>query len=350
MKRLLPLFLFLCSLLSSAAQEKGTAEPLNNEELTAEVIRLHRRSEKWDRILSSLPRISGYMQLGYKWNDDDLSSFYFKRVRLDFQGDIAPKLDYRLQLEFVGPKIVDAFLRYRPFEALNFQLGEFKIPFSIENTEYPPLKYEFIDYPLALCRLVSIDDVCGLSGATGRDMGLMVYGGFFHREGYSMFSYNLGVFNGEGINSWDRNKSKDIVGRLILSPVSGLQFSGSYYYGEYGPECMKRIRYGGGACYDRGRVVVRGEYIGGTTGSVDSGGWYGVAGFRPAECFMAAVRYDTFLENRRANQTRRTNYTVGLTWTPVKYLRCQLDYTYECDAASGVKNRNVVEVMLSGIF
>ncbi len=350
MKRLLPLFLFLCGFLPAAAQEPANPEPLSNEELTAEVARLHSRSEKWDRILAALPRISGYMQLGYKWNDADLSSFYFKRVRLDFQGDIAAKLDYRLQLEFVGPKIVDAFLRYRPFEALNFQLGEFKIPFSIENTEYPPLKYEFIDYPLALCRLVSIDDVCGLSGATGRDMGLMAYGGFFHREGYSVLSYNIGVFNGEGINTWDRNKSKDIVGHLALRPVAGLLLTGSYYRGEYGPDCVKRIRYGGGACYDRGRVVVRGEYIGGTTGSLDSGGWYGVAGVRPAKCLMAAVRYDTFLENRRAKCTRQTNYTVALTWTPVKHLRCQLDYTYEDYAAFGIRNRNTVEVMLSGIF
>lgn len=349
MKRLLTLLL-LCAALPAAAQESVAPATLNCEELTAEVQRLHSRNEKWDHILAALPRISGYMQLGYLWDDDNRSSFYIKRVRLDFQGDIAAKLDYRLQFEFVGPKIVDAFLRYRPFQALNFQLGEFKIPFSIENTEYPPLKYEFIDYPMALCRLVSIDDVCGLSGATGRDMGLMVYGSFFHREGYSILNYDLGIFNGEGINTWDRNKSKDVVGRLILSPAAGVMLSGSYYYGEYGPDCVKRIRYGGGVCYDRGRFVVRGEYIGGTTGDLDSGGWYGVAGVRPAKWLTAAVRYDTFLENRHTTDTRRTNYTVGLTWTPVKFLRCQLDYTYEDYAASGLKNRNVVEVMLTGVF
>ena len=49
-----------------------------------------------------------------------------------------------MQIEFCGPKIVDAYIRYRPFEQLNFQLGEYKLPFSIENTDYVPLKYEFI--------------------------------------------------------------------------------------------------------------------------------------------------------------------------------------------------------------
>ena len=34
-----------------------------------------------------------------------------------------------------------------------------------------------------------------------------------------------------------------------------------YYWGEYGEDYLKRIRYGAGACYDYGRLVLRGEYI-----------------------------------------------------------------------------------------
>ena len=100
----------------------------------------------------------------------------------------------------------DAYIRYRPFEQLSFQLGEYKLPFSIENTDYVPLKYEFIEYPLSLRRLMGFNDVCGLS-ATGRDMGAMLYGGFFNRKGYSVLGYNFGVFNGEGLNVKDKNKS-----------------------------------------------------------------------------------------------------------------------------------------------
>ena len=87
-------------------------------------------------------------------------------MRLNLAGDIAEKLDYRVQIEFCGPKIVDAYIRYRPFEQLNFQLGEYKLPFSIENTDYVPLKYEFIEYPLSLRRLMGFNDVCGLSGSS----------------------------------------------------------------------------------------------------------------------------------------------------------------------------------------
>lgn len=80
-----------------------------------------------DRILSRLPRISGYLQLGYEWSDD-ASTFFVKRARVDFQGDISPKIDYRLQLEFASPKIVDIYLRYKPLETLNVQVGQFKVP------------------------------------------------------------------------------------------------------------------------------------------------------------------------------------------------------------------------------
>ncbi|MEG0499381.1 MAG: porin, partial [Alistipes sp.] len=268
------------------------------------------------------PKISGYLQLGYKYTDD-LSSFFVKRARVSFAGALASKLDYRLQIEFASPKIVDAFVRYRPFDALGVQLGEYKLPFTIENTEYNPLNCEFIQDALAMTYLVGLDDLCGVKSA-GRDLGVMISGDFLPHGDHPILSYNLGVFNGEGINTWDANKSKDVVGRLMVRPVAGLVLSGSYYWGEYGKEYIKRTRFSAGACYDRGRVVVRSEYVGGTTKSLESGGWYAMGGIRATKSLLAAVRYDTFRHDRFDSQTRQTNYTAALTWQPIKYLRCQL--------------------------
>lgn len=325
--------------------------------LVAEVDSLKKKRSRWDRIVAALPRISGYVQVGYGWSETS-SSFFIKRVRLNLTGDIVRKLDYRVQIEFASPKIVDAYLRYRPFNELNFQLGEYKIPFSIENTDYPPLRFEFIEYPLSLRKLMGFSDLCGLS-ATGRDMGAMVYGGFWKRDGYSVLNYNFAVMNGEGLNTRDRNKSKDIVARLSVKPVAGLQITGSYYRGEYGAGYLRRVRYGAGICYDRGRAVLRGEYICGTTGmpadethpayDQDSDGWYAVAGWRATRKLLTVVRYDTFRENT-ATRSRQTDYTAGVVWEPVKHLRCQLDYTYESFAAPGAKDRNSVQVMLTGVF
>ena len=173
---------------AEAAETPGTPGTENTAKGTA--------AEKW---LSRLPKVSGYVQLGYEFGDK-LSSFFIKRVRLDLAGAIAPKLGYRIQIEFASPKIVDAYLEYKPLKQLRLKLGEYKIPFSIENTVYPPLKFELIEYPLALQRLMGFDDVCGLA-ATGRDMGATLYGDLLERDGEAFLSYDLGVFNGEGINN-----------------------------------------------------------------------------------------------------------------------------------------------------
>lgn len=329
---------------------------------------LAERLSAWERIRARLPRISGYLQLGYEWLEHTSSEFFIRRVRLDFHGDLAPKLDYRFHVELVSPRLLDAYLRYRPFDQLNLQVGEFKIPFSIENTEYPPTRFEFIDYPMALVRLMGFNDICGLT-ATGRDLGAQLYGGFWRREGRHLLCYNLALFNGEGVNAADRNRSKDFVARLTLRPMDGLQVSGSWYWGEYGEHSRKRVRYAAGACYDRGRFMLRGEYLLGVTGlpAAESGarpveqesqGWYVAAGWRATRSLQPVVRCDTFEEDLRWN-LRQTNYTAGLLWTPLKYLRCQLNYTFEdhyADAkarAAGVDRdfgRHRVAVMLTGMF
>ena len=85
-------------------------------------------------------------------------------------------------------------------------------------------------------------------------------------------------------------------------------------------------------------------------GELDSDGWYAVGGGRVTPSLMSVGRYDTFLENSLESASRQTNYTAGVVWQPVKYLRCQLNYTYEDYASRAAANRNVVSLMLSGIF
>ena len=359
MKRLL---LLLATLTVATAFARQEAAPAADTTLTARIDRLEAKNSNWEKILSRLPEISGYVQLNYKWSDDGTSTFLLKRVRVSLAGDIVPKLDYRIQVELAKPQIVDAYLQYKPFDQLNVKLGQYKIPFSIENTVYAPLKFEFIDYPLALSRMMGISETVGGKSlsATGRELGLTLWGGFLKRDGYHVVNYDLGIYNGAGINTKDDNKSKDIAARLMIRPVAGLTLAGSYYRGEFGPDYLERTRYGAGACYDHGPVVVRGEWIGGTTGtprseelpagSFDSSGWYVMGGWRIIRSFMAALRYDTLLADTSRRRTRQTNYTVGLTWQPFKYLRCQLNYTYEDYKIASKYDCNSLSVMISGIF
>lgn len=353
MKRFLSLLLLLGATAASArpAAPSTTAEPTvaaPASEVGIQKIDL----SAWERILKGLPRVSGYLQLGYDWDDAGTSTFRVKRVRLSLDGDILPKLDYRVQVELAKPQLVDAYLRYKPFDALNFQLGEYKIPFGIENTEYGPLNAELIDCPVVLQRLMGISEQV-LDEAirnTGRDMGLQVYGSFWKKKGYSILDYNLGVFNGEGINTADRNKSKDIFARVMLHPVEGLTLSGSYYRGEFGPDYIRRNRYSAGAAYDRTLFSIRAEWIGGRTGELDSDGWYALLGWRATRTLMPVVRYELFREDTSRRESHQQGYSAGLVWHPVKSLRCQLNYRYEDYRSSLIANRNVVQVLLTGMF
>lgn len=367
MKRLCTLLLALATLAARAQTPAPTdadvaALTARIDSLSAEIATQRAESTTWEKILARLPRISGYVQTGYEWADD-ASGFYVKRVRLDMAGDILrEKIDYRIHIEFASPKIVDAYVQYHPFDQLHVKLGQYKIPFSIENTEYAPLKFELIEYPMALQRMMGFTEKIGdkTLSATGRELGATLYGGFFKRDGYHILNYDLSVFNGAGINTKDNNKSKDVAARLTLRPAAGLRISGSYYWGEFGGEYLLRERYGAGVCYDRGAAVLRGEWIGGRTGTpgIDGGsagefrssGWYVLGGWRFHDKWMAVARYDTLLADTASSASRQTNYAAGITWQPLKWLRGQLNYTYEDYKISAANNRNVASLMVTAIF
>ena len=351
-----------------SAQGPAALEPDSARASAADPAALERRIARLERLRACLPRISGYLQLGYEWHDRGTSEFFVRRVRLDLQGDLAPRLDYRFHIELAHPQLLDAFLRYRPFEQLNLQAGAFKIPFSIENTEYPPFSVEFIDYPLVLIRLMGFNDISG-HASTGRGLGGHLYGGFIRRGGEHLLGYNLALLNGEGINAHDRNRSKDVVARLTLRPTAGLLLAASGYWGRYGERSLDRVRYGAGGRYDRGRFMLRGEYIWGRTEVAAAGdeqplrrqrsqGWFLAGGWRASAKFFPVVRYDSFDEDMELGYGQN-NYTLGLLWTPWRFFRFQLDYTYEEHrasqrarqlAAARPFGRHGVSVMLTGIF
>ena len=114
MRMILPVFLLLGVIRAARAQQPDTQSATASvEELSAEVAALKAKTSTWDKVLAALPKISGYVQTGYEWSDNS-STFFIKRVRLNLAGAIAPKLDYRVQIEFASPKIVDAYLCYKP--------------------------------------------------------------------------------------------------------------------------------------------------------------------------------------------------------------------------------------------
>ena len=320
------------------------------QRLTEEVNALKAQDSAWDKVLKAMPKISGYVMGRYTYADNE-SSFRLRRVRLTLSGNILSNLEYNLQAELSSFKLLDAYVDYKPFQQFQVKAGQFKIPFSVEFTDYPPTKMILIDHPMVLDRLIAVSEKIGdttLKNA-GRQLGINFHGGFWGKK----VLYDVAVYNGNEVNTVDNNKSKDFSARLRVSPVEGLTLSGSYYWGEYGSEYYVRKRWAVGGVYDGLALMLRAEYLGGTTGlttgEIDSEGWYALAGWRFCDGKWAvAARYDTFTENTAfRSKTKQGNYTLGTAWKPCKHLRFQANYVYE-DLAVG--HRNVAMLQATASF
>ena len=85
-------------------------------------------------------------------------------------------------------------------------------------------------------------------------------------DGHNWLHYQLGVYNGQGVNHADRNDNKDLIGGLWLSPVKDLCIGAFGWAGEYSKDVngkkitVDRNRMAFGVKYES-RWTVRGEYV-----------------------------------------------------------------------------------------
>ena len=286
-------------------------------------------------------RLSGYLQGGYSWNEnaEPSNTFYLHRARVSITGDAAKdKIDYRLQVDMANsPKICDLYFRYKPMKELNLELGQFKIPFSYENENCGPTTVEFIEYSYITTYLARNNGAYdGISGATGRDIGFQLYGNIFERDGYSILRYNVGVFNGSGINTKDHNSSKDFIARLIVTPFKGFNVSGSYMYAETkfnGNNYMKSPRWAAGAWYENSSWIARSEFVQAYIGdNLITNSLYALAGYKFKQPWAAYARYEYINDNHIYENECVALYNhriqIGAAYKPFKFLRLQANVSY----------------------
>jgi hypothetical protein len=400
MKKILLTLAVLCSTFAASAQE--AAKSSANEQGITE---LSTRLEKQEKRLAVLEKVrqyvklSAFMQAQYDWLSDTdgnektgTSSFYLRRVRFTLAGDLyrgakGARLDYRVYFDLCRlpskNPILDMWIRYQPFKEFGIQLGQYKNPVTFEAS-ISPSKYDFIDFSYVVSNLAKMgaNDVTGLN-ETARDIGFQFFGGFIHREGYSVINYNVGLLNGSGINTKDNNKSKDIYGKLTIKPSKDLAMAAYYQWGEanlskfdaekyaeYGwtgsAEYVPMHRWGVGLNYDGKYAFARSEYIGGLTGSLASEGLYAEAGYRHhlpknAGVLWAGSMVDYFCRNcfdyihrDTKNAMIDMRYSICLGYSPIKYFRMQLAYSLEHKINQTFANNkqfgNGVKLMLTASF
>lgn len=175
--------------------------------------------------------LAGYAQLGYTYDDaaDPDNTFDIKRIIFMAHGKITDRWTCDFMYDFYnGGMLLEVYTDYRILSGLTARIGEFKVPYTIEN-ELSPTTVELINcYSQSVCYLAGVSGSDKCYGMTsGRDIGMMIHGKLFH----DFLQYKFAVMNGQGLNTKDKNSQKDVVGNLMVYPNKWLSVGGSFIRG-----------------------------------------------------------------------------------------------------------------------
>ncbi len=303
------------------------------------------------------------------------SSFDLRFIRLYFNGNCFRDLYYRIQAEVngapgedKGPRILDAFIEWQRWTSLRIKIGQFKRPFGFENP-YSPLDVGMGSYSQATTKLASIGDRNGEHKSSGRDIGIQLQGDLFpYEDGHYQLHYQIGLFNGQGINHTDKDNHKDLIGGIWLSPVKGLSLGGFGWNGTYVNEkyttdvstsqwrTVKRIRWGIGLKYE-GDWTFRSEYmssVGGVVSSTEaatrSDAWYATLGIPAMKRLKIYGRWDCYRSGKSWG-TLKTDYGAAVNYTLSRNFIFQLNYYRTNDRSAAQRQRyNTLDVQLYARF
>lgn len=300
-------------------------------------------------------QLSGYLQTRYQINDEPgrIDGFDIRRAYLDIKGTLSPRWGYRLQSDFAGtPKIIDLYADYKLNDYLNFTFGQFAIPFSRENLT-SNTKTEFIDRSQVVEALVARGrDVIG--SQNGRDIGIQASGILVKNSERTLIDYKIGLFNGSGINIADKNESKDVVTRILVYPIEGLEFGASYYngHGNWGTPAKnrKRNRIGFELGYQINNFTFSTEFINGQDASIKKQGYYVQAGYYVVPKKLQFVgKIDAFDPNTNLEDNASTWYIAGLNYVITPNVVLQANYTFKEEQGNKITN-NLAAIQLQARF
>ena len=189
-------------------------------------------------------KLSGYGMTQYQYSgqkDAESNSFNIRMARIALEGRIAGDFYWKTQIQFNGntsvlgssPRMVDLFAEWQKYEYFKVKIGQFKNPFTFENPMHP-IDQGFMGYSQNVSKLAGFSDRAGEHTSNGRDIGLQLQGDFLkNANGRNLLHYQIGVFNGQGINTKDVDQQKNVIGGVWLMPVSGMRIGAFGWTGSY---------------------------------------------------------------------------------------------------------------------
>ncbi len=350
-------------------------------------------------------KLSGYALTQYQYSGQkgaESNSFNIRMGRLALDGRIANDFYWKAQIQLNGntstlgnsPRMVDLFAEWQKYEFFKVKIGQFKNPFTFENP-MNPIDQGFMGYAQNVNKLAGFSDRAGGHASNGRDIGLQFQGDFLkNANGRNLFHYQVGVFNGQGINTKDVDNQKNVIGGVWFMPVKGMRigafgWTGSYarkgnwtekemtaanvYPAQYvevehsGTRKLSQNRYAFSFEYKANDWTVRSEYIHSTGKAFAKSinnfndadakdctvnekigdkaqGVYGLV-IAPiiSKKLYAKARYDMY-ENNGETNSMKTQYEVGLNYNISKNFTILSEYAFVNDRNLAKHNYSMADV------
>lgn len=336
----------------------------------------------------SKPKFSGYAIGQYQYNGQhgaESNSFNLRMVRMSLSGRILGDFAYLLQGQVNGntstlgdsPRMVDVYIEWQKLPFLKIKAGQFKRPFTFENP-MNPIDQGFMGYSQNIMKLAGFNDRVGEHSSNGRDIGVQVQGDLVKTaSGRPLLHYQVGVFNGQGINTKDVDNRKDVIGGAWVMPVEGLRIGAFGWTGSYARKGADEVK-----SLSKNRYAISGEYVFddwtfrseyihstgygfktvynqsadakaddvNTSAGNKSDGFYALA-IAPVikKKLHVKARYDLYRPQAEWG-TSKTYYEVGVDYMFCKNLQINLEYAFVNDRSLDRSNYSMVDTQLSFRF
>ncbi len=334
---------------SQEAPVSGSSDQITT--LEERVTKVEKGLSKQVQVGTGTLKITGLLQGWYVVDQDANDRFRLRRSEFKFGGKIAEEqpIEYTVMIdpaqvtEDATRKSIlqDAFftLGYIPHHTID--IGQYKVGIGEEGTR-SSTKIDTIERAY-------------ISRTFGdqRDIGVRLSGKWPYVD------YNVGIFNGSGMNQADANDQKDITGRMVFKPfkdnekLKGLEMGVSGYHRPTHGNTFAKKRLGFESRYEYQKLSIKGEYMSGqgtasssatTENRILANGWYGQLGYYFIPKLQGVLKYEQYDPNEEAVNDKVQETTAGLNYFIEKYnAKLQLNYIHKDEQkASDVNNDQVI--------
>ena len=330
-------------------------------------------------------KFSGYGMLQYQGQDPEgnhSNTFNLRLARFILDGKIGD-FDWRAQIQgtnATGPgqptvQLVDLYAEWRKYPEFKIRVGQFKRAFTYENPTHP-ITQGWRGYADVINKLSAFGDRTGEKSSGGRDIGIQFAGDLFpNANGRRLFHYQVGIYNGEGVNQKDMDNRKDLIAGAWVMPIKGVRVGAFGWTGSRGgmydpvtkeTRSIEKNRYCISAEYDLNEYTFRAEYIHSQGWGAKSpgnnvreiyyengdkaDGWY-VFGIVPIikGKLHAKARYESY-RNQKNWATSVNQVECGLNYFFTKNLELHMEYSRVNDRNLAKHDYNLVDMELDFRF